>query len=348
MSQSNWGTGKTQFFYELSPDKVLDAVESAGFFTTGRLLQLNSMENRVYEVELDLEDEQDASISKWESRRIVKFYRPGRWNYDQIKDEHIFLDDLSKEGLPVAKALPFEGGDTIKKIDELGMYCSIFPRIGGRSPDEMDHDQFESIGRLLARLHNVGEQRDAAHRLKLDTDVLGYQNLKYIVDEGLIPLDLKSRLTKAFEGILKLSEPVLSDLKTQRIHGDCHMGNVLNGSKGLFFVDFDDMLTGPVVQDIWLLTPGVDDKSRAFRESLIEGYQSLRDFNRSELKLVESLRSMRFVHFAAWIGKRIDDPYFKKTFTEYGSWAYWDELVRDLEAQLPLVKSSLEGDPSPY
>ena len=120
----------------------------------------------------------------------------------------------------------------------------------------MDHDQYESIGRLLARLHNVGEQRDAAHRLKLDTDVLGYQNLKYIVDEGLIPLDLKSRFTGAFESILKLSEPVLSNLKTQRIHGDCHMGNVLNGSKGLFFVDFDDMLTGPVVQDIWLLTPG--------------------------------------------------------------------------------------------
>ena len=119
------------------------------------------------------------------------------------------------------------------------------------------------------------------------------------------------------------------------------MGNVLNGSKGLFFVDFDDMLTGPVVQDIWLLTPGVDQKARAFRESLLEGYESLRDFNRSELKLVESLRSMRFVHFAAWIGKRIDDPYFKKTFTEYGTWAYWDELVRDLEAQLPLIRESL-------
>ena len=126
MSQSNWGTGKTQFFYDLSPDKVLDAVESAGFYTTGRLLQLNSMENRVYEVELDLEDEQDSSISKWESRRIVKFYRPGRWNYDQIKDEHIFLDDLSKEGLPVAKALPFEDGDTIKKLMNLECIVQSF------------------------------------------------------------------------------------------------------------------------------------------------------------------------------------------------------------------------------
>lgn len=339
MSKSNWGSGSTKFFYELSPDKVLDAVESAGVRTTGRLLQFNSMENRVYEVEIELDE--DKTYSKWDSKKIIKFYRPGRWSKEQIQDEHNFLNDLSNEGIPVASPEPFSDGTTIKTLGELGILYSVFPRIGGRSPDELSEDQYESIGRLLARLHNVGEQSQANHRLRLDTQTLGEENLKFIIDNGLIPFDMKSRYQNSFEQILTLTKPLLESSKFQRIHGDCHMGNLLNGSSGLFFVDFDDMLVGPSVQDIWLLTPGRDQQSTINRNALIEGYESLRDFNRNELKLVESLRAMRFVHFSAWIGKRIEDPFFKKTFTEYGSWNYWNEQTTDIEAQLKLVKDSL-------
>lgn len=339
MSESNWGKGKTEYFYKLSPDRVLDATENLGVHATGRLLQLNSMENRVYEVEIDIDE--SKNLHKWSNRKIVKFYRPGRWSLEQILDEHKFLDDLQEEGIPVAAAQRFENGSTIKTLDDLGIFCSVFARIGGRNPDELTLDQFESIGRLLARLHNVGESKVAEHRLSLDTTTFGTSNLSYIVDQGLLPLDLKSRYVNAFEEILYLTEPHLNACKFQRIHGDCHMGNVLIGSDGIFFVDFDDMLNGPVIQDVWLLTPGRDEYSRKNRAALIEGYELLRTFDHSQIKLVESLRSMRFVHFSAWIGKRIEDPYFKKTFEDYGSWNYWNEQLRDLEDQLVLVREAL-------
>ena len=333
---SNWGQGETRYFYELSPDRVLDAVERVGVRATGRLLQFNSLENRVYEVEIETEDD----TRSWQRKKIIKFYRPGRWSKEQILDEHIFLNDLSSEGIPVAAPEPFEDGSTLTKLNDLDMYCSIFPRVRGRNPDELTAEQFESLGRILARLHNVGESRQSQHRLNLDTNSLGTENLKNIIDTNSIPKELKNVYKQTFEKILDLTEPHLSCIPKQRIHGDCHMGNVLTGAEGLFFVDFDDMLVGPPVQDIWLLTPGRDKGSNTMRNSLISGYQTLRHFDTTQLKLTESLRAMRYVHFSAWIGKRFDDPYFQRTFPNYGTWNYWNEQRQDLEQQLTLIEQA--------
>ena len=343
MSKSNWGSGETKYFFELSPDKVLDAVESIGVRATGRLFQLNSMENRVYEVEI--ETSESTSKSKWDSRKIIKFYRPGRWSLEQIKDEHTYLNDLRNEEIPVANPEKFEDGSTVKKLRDLDIYCSVFPRIGGRSPDELNFESYETIGRILARMHNVGEKQPAKSRLTLDSTSFGSENLKFIIDNGLLPTELRHEYVKTFEKILELSEPHLKKLAYQRIHGDAHLGNLLSVDESFFFVDFDDMLMGPTVQDLWLIIPGIDAESRQFREALLEGYTSLRNFNRSDLKLTETLRAMRLVHFSAWIGKRFDDPYFKKTFSDYGSWGYWNSQLADLTDQLKLVKDSLQGSP---
>ena len=232
MSKSNWGSGETKYFFELSPDKVLDAVESIGVRATGRLFQLNSMENRVYEVEI--ETSESTSKSKWDSRKIIKFYRPGRWSLEQIKDEHTYLNDLKNEEIPVANPEKFEDGSTVKKLRDLDIYCSVFPRIGGRSPDELNFEGYETIGRILARMHNVGEKQPAKSRLTLDSTSFGSENLKFIIDNGLLPTELRHEYVKTFEKILELSEPPLKKLAYQRIHGDAHLGNLLSVDESFF------------------------------------------------------------------------------------------------------------------
>lgn len=339
---SNWGAGKTEYFYKLSPDKILLSAESCGLKCTGRVLQLNSMENRVYEVEIEV-DESELQ-SKWDKSRIIKFYRPGRWSKEQILDEHQFLADLAAGDLPVAAAIPFEDGSTLKTVDEVGIDYAVFPKIGGRNPDEMTREKMTSLGRLIARMHLIGGEKAANHRLRLDIDTFGTSNLKFLLDQKLIPLDFESRYKTAFEKIMELTEPHLKMATPLRIHGDLHFGNVLEGSQGTFFVDFDDMLTGPAVQDLWLVA-GASTQTETPYEDLLAGYTELRHFPIAELKLAESLRAMRFVHFAAWIGKRIEDPYFAKTFTEYGSWNYWQSETTDLERQLATAQSALTGSP---
>ena len=334
-----WGTGNTKHFFNLTPEIILQAVERTGIRCTGRCLTLNSMENRVYEVERDLDD---PSAVKTPSDRfvVVKFYRPGRWSKTQIQQEHGFLADLIDADIPVVAPLPDENGETVHFFKELDLYYCVFPKVGGRSPDELDDEMSERIGRLLARMHGIGSIKDAPDRIRLTPQSYGLDNLKWLIDSKTLPEEHRTRYQRAVEMICQISAPWFAAAKMQRIHGDCHLGNLLWGSYGPFWVDFDDMVVGPPVQDIWLMIPGRDDWAQQKMRAVLKGYEMMRPLDRSTLRLIEPLRALRFVHFAAWIGKRWDDPSFPKGFPNYGTTRWWQEQIRDLEEQLAVTQEN--------
>lgn len=328
---------ETKFFYGLTPERVLQAVESAGFRCTGRCLTLNSMENRVYEVEIETDEEAPADPA---SRfRIVKFYRPGRWSEEQILDEHQFLTDLVAEEVPACAPLPFADGKTLKLAPEINIWYAVFPKVRGRAPEELNDEQLAWMGRLLARLHMVGAKRPAPHRLCITPDQYGLKNLEFLERSKSLPMEVASAYSRIVQEICNLSAPIFKGISTQRIHGDCHQGNILWGSNGPFFVDFDDMVTGPCVQDLWLIVPGRDTEARIQMDILLEGYEQMRSFDRRELRLIEPLRALRYIHFSAWIARRWQDPYFQRTFTQFGTNAYWDGQLADLREQLELIQA---------
>ena len=340
-SQKNpWGNSATQHFFTLTPGHILDAVERAGFQCTGRCLALNSMENRVYEVEIEIDDPRSVR-SPADRFVIVKFYRPGRWSWDQIQDEHDFLFDLVEADIPVVAPKQRDDGHSVFEDESLGLMYAIFPKVGGRSPDELDDGQCERVGRLLARLHAIGALRAAEHRLRIDPETYGINNLQWLIDSGTLPIDMRDRYKHAVESICITSAPWFKAAAYQRIHGDCHLGNLLWGNEGPFWVDFDDMVMGPPVQDLWLMIPGRDDFAQRKLNLVLDAYEMMRPFDRKTLRLIEPLRALRFVHFAAWIGKRWEDPSFQRAFPQYGTPRWWAEQTRDLEEQVSLIVSKI-------
>ncbi len=334
MTNFAWGNTETEFFLELTPDKILNAVESAGFICTGRTLQLNSMENRVYEVEIEVTGEVKSVSERY---KIVKFYRPGRWSKEQISEEHQFLLDLIDYDIPVIAPIKFPDGDTINKLPEIDLFFSIFPKAGGRIPDELNDDQLIRVGRLLARLHNVGATKQAEHRISLDTETYGFNNLDYLLDADVLPDVIRDSYTDIVESICNITCPWFDEADVQRIHGDCHLGNLIWSDSGLLLVDFDDMVTGPCVQDIWLLVPGRDDYAKEKLSIILKGYEEMRNFDRSTLRLIEPLRALRMVHFNAWISKRWQDQAFPRAFPEFGTEKYWQEQHQALHEQLEII-----------
>lgn len=330
MSSSGWGDSTTKYFFELTPDKVLDAVETSGIRCTGRCQPLNSFENRVYDVEIEAEDHPEpATKSSAANRRVVKFYRPGRWSAEQIGEEHAFLADLQAAEIPAVAPLPFADGSTLKTL-ESGIHYCLFPKIGGRAPDELDDEGTRRIGRLLARIHQVGRAREAKHRIRLSTESYGIANLEYLLEKNLIPEEFRARYESAAREICSLTKPWFEETRFQRVHGDCHLGNLLQGSGGWFFVDFDDMLVAPPVQDVWLLLPGRD---RQKLEVLLEGYEEIGEFDRASLRLIEPLRALRFIHYTGWVARRWNDPAFPQAFPQFGTYRYWKDETEDLERQ---------------
>lgn len=308
----------TDLFFALTPHKVLEAVERAGFACNPLCYPLNSFENRVYEVEL--EDR---------TRVVAKFYRPGRWTNAQILEEHEFLADLVEAEVPVCPPMRLPTGSTLDEIDGIS-YC-LFPRKGGRAPDEPDDELLMRLGMLTARLHNVGAARKAAHRLRLDGGEFVRKNVASFRERNAIPPKLVARYERAADYIANTIDDALKSIDVHRIHGDLHHGNLLLRDDVLCVIDFDDMVVGPAVQDIWLLVGGRDVESRMRREVFLEGYEQFRRFDRRTLSLIEPLRGLRRIHYAAWIARRWHDPIFPRTFPQFGSESYWEEETRDLE-----------------
>ncbi len=345
-----------EFFFELTPERVLEAVEASGLRCTGRCMALNSFENRVYDVELEDDAERPAHDSRAAASarsRIVKFYRPGRWTEEQILEEHRFLLDLAAEDIPAVAPLAFADGRTLHRTKAGEIWYAIFPKKGGRAPaaDELPDEQLLRIGRLLARIHAVGAAREAPHRLRLDAATYGAQNLEFLLQGDWIPAEFGARYEQAARAIIDRSDALMSPSRggrfaqAQRLHGDCHLGNLilvppLAGSEAPaspFFVDFDDMVRGPPVQDLWLLVPGRDEEALRQRELLIQGYEQMRAFDRASLALVEPLRALRFIHYTAWVARRWQDPAFPLAFPEFGSHRYWADETRDLEEQIRII-----------
>jgi Ser/Thr protein kinase RdoA (MazF antagonist) len=319
----------TKAFFELTPERVLCAVEALGVRCTGRVLPLNSMENRVYEVELDVDLPTESA--RWDAFRVIKFYRPGRWTKGQILEEHQFLQDAAEAELPVVVPIRFSSGETVEVVPGTSMLYSVFPKVAGRIRDELSGEELAQIGRLLARLHTVGAKRTFADRLSLTVHSYGHANLEFLRIEKLLPASVESYYFRLAEQICSISEPWFNDVALQRIHGDCHLGNILWLGGQCFMVDFDDSVMGPCVQDLWLLTPGRDADSLQRQDAILEGYRSMRPFSNESMRLREPLRALRMIHFTTWIAKRFEDPAFKRVFVDYGTERYWREQLIALQ-----------------
>lgn len=334
MSKYVWGSEETQYFFKLNPEAILDAIDAVGFKTTGRCLPLNSIENRVYEIEVDRPESEINSPS--DNFIVAKFYRPGRWTKEQIRDEHDFLNDLVEAEVPVIPPLNIDGETLFEMPDHKILYC-LYEKRGGRNPEEMNEEQLEIMGRSLARIHSVGALKAAKHRIKLTPESYGEANLNYLKSTDYIPSDIRESFITICDQIIRESKPLFENMNFQRVHGDFHKGNIILRGDDSYFVDFDDMVMGPVVQDVWPICPGDDQQSIIDRNIFLDAYDSIRSFPYEQLKLIPSLRALRLIHFSAWIAKRWDDPSFKYTFGYFESPNYWYGQMNDLRALLSKI-----------
>jgi len=322
----------TEFFHRLTPDWVLRAVEAGGFRPTGHCTVLNSLSNRVFD--LRVEDPEG------ERHVVAKFYRPGRWSRAAIEAEHRFLFDLQAAEIPVCAPVRFADGATLHEVE--GILYGVWARTGGRSLDELSDESVAVLGRLLARIHNVGATREAPERVALTATSYGLEPLE-LLEEGFLPPSCAGRYRDAVERIAALHAERADGVPVHRIHGDCHLGNLLHGRDGWFFLDFDDFVRGPAVQDVWMLAPGRDAFGARQRERLVAAYREFRDFEDAWLELVEPLRALRFVWYAAWIAQHWEDPAFPDAFPHFGTEDYWQKETRDLEEMVELIEDGRLG-----
>ena len=317
----------------LTPDTVLDALASAGFAGDGRLLALNSYENRVYQVWLENPAESQAASV------VAKFYRPGRWTDGQILEEHAFTSELAEREIPVVAPLALAGGKTLHEFG--GFRFAVYPRRGGRTPELEDRDTLEWMGRFIGRIHAVGATRPFVMRPALDLESFGREPRAWLLAHDFIPADLldawKSAVDLALAGIAHCFGRA-GEVRNLRLHGDCHAGNVLWTDDGPHFVDFDDCRTGPAVQDLWMLLSG--DRADMTRQlaDVLAGYEDFHEFDPRELHLLEALRTLRLIHYSAWLARRWDDPAFPAAFPWFNTQRYWQDRILELKEQIALME----------
>ena len=310
-------------YADLSPDIILDAVESKGFVSDGHLLALNSYENRVYQV----------GIAE-RQYLVAKFYRPGRWDDSAILEEHAFAAELVEAEIPVIAPLADHDGETLFRYG--GFRFALYPRRGGRWPDLDNPDHLEWLGRFLGRIHAVGAIRPFAHRPTLDIDSFGTQSYRYLLEGGFIPSHIELAYRTLAEDLLiavAAAYERAGAVAAIRLHGDCHPGNILWTDAGPHFVDLDDCRTGPAVQDLWMLLSGDRQAMGLQLSELVAGYELFRDFDRRELLLIEALRTLRMLHYAAWLARRWSDPAFPLAFPWFNTPRYWEDHVLQLREQ---------------
>jgi Ser/Thr protein kinase RdoA (MazF antagonist) len=333
-------------YESLTPDVVLDALASVGLLGDGRLMALSSYENRVYQVHLESPAGEAESAG---DTVVVKFYRPDRWSDEQIVEEHAFSAELMAAEIPVVGALVLNG-QTLNHFK--GFSFSVSPSRGGRRPELDNFEVLEWIGRFLARIHTLGSAQSFTHRPALNLQTFGFASRDILLAGGYLPLDMESRWRKAFEEAMLVAQTVFESVadpeggvRSLRLHGDCHPGNILWTPEGMpgagpHFVDLDDARSGPAVQDLWMLLSG--DRAQCTRQlgALVDGYEEFRAFDRRELALIEPLRTLRLVHYSAWLAQRWHDPIFPINFPWFGSSDYWKSQVDMLEEQLEAMQEA--------
>ena len=338
-------------FEQLTPDFVMDALASVGLMGDGRLMALNSYENRVYLAQL----EPGTPLAAEHPAVVLKFYRPGRWSAAQIAEEHAFAEELAGDEVPVVAPLRL-AGQTL--LQHEGFAFSISPRRGGRAPELDDGETLEWVGRFIARLHTVGARRPFAERPALDVDSFGREPRDWLLTHGALPLEVEREWAEvsqiAIESIASSALPSSAKgqfdaenhgIPTLRLHGDCHPGNILwtpaeRPGGGPHFVDLDDCRSGPAVQDVWMLLPGERAERQRALVALLDGYEQVREFDRRELALIEPLRTLRLIHYSAWLARRWDDPAFPAAFPDFGTPDYW-------RGQIALLRDQIEAMATP-
>lgn len=316
-------------FAELTPHTVLSVLEEVlGKALTSFTQALPSYINRVFEIR----DFDDVAY-------VAKFYRPGRWSREAIEDEHVFLEDCKEYDLPVVSPLPLSNGSTLYEYN--GMFIAVFPRKAGRDFELYDEENWIRIGSLLGRLHNVGAQQRAPHRLTLTPEKTTEKYLETLLD--IIPANQKQSYEDVGRRIIDAVLPPFEGLQRIRIHGDFHMGNILHRmEQGLQIIDFDDMMNGPAVQDFWLLLPDHYPASRQYLDLLVQGYDQFREVDFTSFSLIEGLRAMRMIYFTAWTAMQCDDPNFHQQYPHWGSEGFWSREISDLHMQFGYIQDSLQ------
>ncbi|MGH8634356.1 MAG: serine/threonine protein kinase, partial [Burkholderiales bacterium] len=307
----------------LTPDRALDALASVGLQADGRLLALGSYENRVYQAWM----EEGPSL-------VAKFYRPARWSDAQILEEHAFAQELADREIPVVAPLARDGA-TLHSFE--GFRFTVFPRRGGRAPELEDPKTLEWIGRFVGRIHAVGATRAFRERPALDVESHGVEPREWLLASGLVPADLLEAWTSATALALARARRCYEragGVRRMRLHGDCHGGNVLWTDAGPHFVDFDDCRSGPAVQDLWMLLSGDRESMARQLANVLKGYEDFSAFDPRELLLIEALRTLRLIHYSAWIARRWEDPAFPAAFPWFGTQRYWQDRILELREQI--------------
>ncbi len=315
-------------YADLSPEVILDALEHAGFAPTGGLLELNSYENRVYQLELE-----DGGFV------VAKFYRPGRWSDAQIAEEHAFSLELAAGEVPVVTPL-IRDGDSL--FTHAGYRFAVYPRQGGHPPNIEIEDNLKVLSRTIARIHAIGATRRFTHRPDLSAARLGHDSRAFLLERQFLPPDMEDAYASITTHLLDRIDAVMDRaggdhagrIHAGRIHGDCHLGNLLWRGDTPHFVDFDDCVNGPPIQDLWMLLSGERDERQGQLKTIVEAYDTFHRFEAASLMLIEPLRTLRIMHHAAWIARRWHDPAFPRAFPTFDSPRYWSEHVLSLREQL--------------
>ena len=320
----------THPYEALTPDVVLDAVESTGVLCDGRLLALNSYENRVYQVGVE-----EASPL------VVKFYRPGRWSTPAILEEHEFVLELAEAEIPVVPPMLWPDGTSLHESH--GFRFAVYERKGGHWPDLDNEENLQWLGRFIGRIHAMGARQAFVHRPRIDIQSYGYDNADYLLANNTIPEELQQAYQSLIKDVLREVEACFERagrVKTRRLHGDCHPGNILWTDDGPHFVDFDDARSGPAIQDLWMLLSGERQEMTQQLCHVLDGYSQFCDFDAAELNLIEALRTLRMIHYSAWLARRWDDPSFPLNFPWFSGNRYWEEQILSLREQLALMQEA--------
>jgi len=317
-------------FFTLGPEQILSAVEQqTGLACDGHQLALNSYENRVYQ--LGLEDADPV---------IAKFYRPARWSDDAIIEEHQFT--LALVGLDIPVVPPLEiNGRTLHR--HASFRFALYPRKAGRAPDLENPAHLEQLGRFMGRIHALGAEAPFIHRQTLSIEHFGDDSYTFLLGNGFIPPELERAYETLAEGLLDATDAAFEragPVSNIRLHGDCHPGNILWTDAGPHIVDFDDARMGPAMQDLWMFLSGERQLMEGALDTLLTAYSRFHDFNTRELNLIEPLRTLRIMHYAAWLARRWDDPAFKHAFPWFNTQRYWEEHILTLKEQAAMLQEA--------
>ncbi len=313
---------KTAPYERLTPDLILQALESVGLEPTGSLLALNSYENRVYQVELA----DDSFI-------VAKFYRPGRWSDAAIMEEHQFSYELGDQDIPVICPM-LQEGDSL--LEHEGYRFAVYPRRGGRWPELEDPQTLQQLGRLIGRIHAIGRTNKFAHRQRLTVERYGQASLDFLLENEFVPREMLHNFQQAAQALLDQVQTMFEALMPGylRIHGDFHPGNILSMDRHFHFVDLDDCCMGPAIQDLWMMLSGEQDEMARQLKDILEGYETFSAFDYSEIALVEALRGLRLIYYCGWLARRWQDPAFPRHFPWFNTPRYWEEQMITFREQL--------------